>query len=653
MKNATPSAMPYRPDIDGLRAIAVISVVIFHAIPSALPGGFLGVDIFFVISGYLIGGILLRELLDMKTPVGVFFLGFYARRARRILPALMVVVVVCMGLSWFILTQEEMIFFLGTARAAIIGLSNVIFWRYTNYFGPVADEYPLLMTWSLGVEEQFYFVVPLLLFALVRIGRGATWSGILLIFAISFAASAWLSVHQPSFAFYMLPTRAWELAAGVLLAQWHRTPGGTATGERWANGGATLGVVLIVSSFFWINEEMPIPGYVTLVPIVGTVLLLHFRQSWLNRSILTLAPMVGIGLISYSWYLWHWPLMAFARISTPAVEPAASFMLAIAIISGAVGYLSWKFIERPFRHQGSKPFLTVSRYGVAAGMLIVVATGLKVVDGYPDRLPETVHGIEKVLLAGRGDCLVMQGDSSLNQSEACHPTGNNRAIAVMGDSHASALGPGLKEFAEDNGIRLVQVAKSSCPPVLGMGTTSPDLTSDADCIEYMERAVVSLEKDDSIDIVIMSGFWPDLTSHEMERFRQNLHRTIQRLVASGKEVVLIGDVPSFNLEPPKIELASAMPMRALLVAASALFSEEKGEANPPSNIEDALQAEAQASKGVFYKSLRPLSCDDEDVCTFSNENGLLYVDRHHLSIVGSKMVDWSEIIDMRSEEARP
>ncbi len=644
MTGSHTSSKQYRADIDGLRAIAVSSVVLFHAIPAALPGGFLGVDIFFVISGYLIGGIILRELVDLKTPFFGFIANFYARRARRILPALLVVLAVCLGLGWFILTQEEFGFLANTAAKSIIGLSNVTFWQYTNYFGPGSDEYPLLMTWSLGVEEQFYFIVPILLFGLVKMGQKAIWSGIALIILASFAASVWLSERQPDFAFYMLPTRAWELAAGVALAQWHRMPGGTDTGARFANLGAILGLALIVPGFFLITEDMPVPGFVTLFPVVGVMLLIHFRQSWLNRKALSCAPVVGIGLISYSWYLWHWPLMAFVRVSVPT-DPAPALMLLVALLSGGLGYLSWRFVEQPFRHSGAKPLVTVGRYGVVAGGVMVAAIGLGKVDNVFDRLPDHARNIEQLVQAGRGACLVDPGDMALQIDDMCYPQGDGVGVALIGDSHAAALGPGLTEAAQANGVRLVQMSKSSCPPLLEFGSTQPSMTSHSECAVFMDAAIKRAIEDEAIETVVLSGFWPPQAEDVAPVFRERLQETTKVLGAAGKSVVLVEDVPLFVGHGPKMELASVMSLRAFIAGANELFSGERGRvAASPSILEEVLREEARTNPNVEYKRLRDIFCRDGSQCQFADERGLHYIDKHHLSIVGSRMIDWSDVM---------
>ncbi len=641
----------YRSDIDGLRAIAVMSVVLYHAVPSALPGGFLGVDIFFVISGYLIGTIILKELSAPSVSLWKFTLGFYARRARRILPALFAVIIVSMCLAWVILTREEMIFFTNSAAFAIAGVSNFQFWQYTDYFGPGANEIPLLMTWSLGVEEQFYFVVPLLIFGLIRLGPKAVWAGIILIFVASLGVSAWLSVHEPSFAYYLLPTRAWELAAGVLLALWHRQPGGTKTGASMENMFAAIGAVLVISSFAFITKEMNIPGFVTLAPIAGTVLLIHFRGSWLNRHLLSFGPMVGIGLISYSWYLWHWPLMAFVRVASP-FEPAVGTMLMIAVISGGIGYLSWRFIEQPFRRPPGAPIFTLLRFGVAASVVIAAAGTIRLAEGVPSRLPALAHEIEAFVKTGRGDCRLSAGELDLLADETCRPSGSEPAIALIGDSHASALGPGLKEYVTSNGYRLIQISKSACSPILGVGSAVTSYTEHAECYEFAERAIAYAEQDPSIEIVIVSGRWKDVDLDNLDAFEQKLEQTTGRLVSAGKEVLLVGDVPYFNVHAPKFLLSSAMPMRASIFSMNRAFAgEQTPAAQPLANIEPVMEAHAQTAERVRFKPLRQVFCATEETCSFSDDRGLLFIDYHHLSLVGSRTIDWTDL-DLSPEGKR-
>lgn len=633
----------YRPDVDGLRAVAVTSVVLFHAVPSALPGGFLGVDIFFVISGYLIGTILLKDLSAPNVSFWKFTLGFYARRARRILPALFAVVAFSMCLAWFILTREEMIFFSSSAAMSIAGISNITFWRYTDYFGPGSDEIPLLMTWSLGVEEQFYFIVPLLIMGLLRLGEKAVWAGIGLIFVASYAASILLTSADPSFAYYMLPTRAWELAAGVLLALLHRRPGGAQTGAAYQNWIAILGLALLAGSFAFIDRAMDVPGFVAIFPIAGTVLLIHSRDSWLNRRLLSLGPMVGIGLISYSWYLWHWPLMAFIRVASP-YEPAAVTMLLVGAVSGGLGYLSWRFIEQPFRRPQGLPIFTILRFGAVAVVFVAVAATLRITDGSPTRLPEAAHTVEAFVKTGRGECRLSAGELDLISDDTCMPKGPGPAIALLGDSHASALGPGLKEHVSAQGYRLLQYTKSACRPILGIGTSARYYTSDAECNAFAERAITFAEQDPSIEIVLLSGRWKDAPAGDMPTFQKNLEETTRRLRAAGKEVILVGDVPWFNAHAPKAVLATAMPVRSAITSMNTFFAgKPELSALPLANTEPVMQAHAEETEGVRFKELRGIFCDSEENCSFADDRGILFIDWHHLSLAGSRAVDWTDL----------
>ncbi len=337
--------MEYRRDIDGLRALAVIPVILYHAGLPGMDGGFVGVDVFFIISGYLITAILLREM-----QAGAFsFAAFYERRARRILPALFVVMLVCLPGAWVWMLPYQLLEFSRSLIATSVFGSNVLFWLESGYFEGPATQKPLLHTWSLAVEEQFYILAPMVLALLWRFGRAWLWMGVIALTALSLDMAHRYVWGDVTFSFYMLPTRAWELLAGVLLALYlsrRARPDG-----RLADMGATLGVMMVLGTMLVMNDSPAWPSPWTLIPVVGTVLiLLCARPENLVGRVLGWGPLVGIGLISYSAYLWHYPLFAFARLQadgTPAPLTMA-FLAGFTLILAAV---SWKLVEQPVRQR--------------------------------------------------------------------------------------------------------------------------------------------------------------------------------------------------------------------------------------------------------------------------------------------------------------
>ena len=339
--------MDYRREIDGLRSVAVLPVVFFHAGFQLFGGGYVGVDVFFVISGYLITSIIAAEL-----QTGNFsLLGFYDRRARRILPALFVVVLACLPFAWFWLLPSDLKEFSEAVVSVFTFSSNILFWRTSGYFDTDSELKPLLHTWSLAVEEQYYVFFPLLLAFLWRFGQRVTLLVLGVLAGISLGLGQWGSTNDPSAAFYLLPTRGWELLIGagaaLLLAKGAVEPVGWLAREL----GSAFGLSLIAGAIFLYKKDTPFPGVYALVPTVGAalIILLATPQTAVGR-ILASPLAVGIGLVSYSTYLWHQPLLAFAR-HRGHDEPGSLLMGGLAVLSVLLGYLSWRFVERPFRNR--------------------------------------------------------------------------------------------------------------------------------------------------------------------------------------------------------------------------------------------------------------------------------------------------------------
>jgi peptidoglycan/LPS O-acetylase OafA/YrhL len=351
----------YRPDIDGLRAIAVLSVVLFHAGVPLDTGGFTGVDIFFAISGYLIGGHIFSELRS-----GSFsYLRFYQRRAKRILPACYVVILFTIAATMLLLSPFEAAQLGRGAVAATLSVSNILFWKTSSYFDMASELNPLLMTWSLGVEEQFYAVIPLLMVVLFRIRQGLLLPCILVICVVSFG----FAVHEvrlfPMVAFYMLPPRAWELGAGVALAVAERGAKQFALSESIGQYVSATGLALILAPIFLLTAATPFPGASALPSVLGAVMLLAGPKSWINARLLSLQPLVFVGRISYSLYLWHWPLLALGRVVYGGHLPGAAAACLVPVAFGAA-VLSYYFIEQPFRKSSLAPAPLLIRYAIVS-----------------------------------------------------------------------------------------------------------------------------------------------------------------------------------------------------------------------------------------------------------------------------------------------
>lgn len=337
--------MHYRTEIDGLRALAVLPVIAYHAGFAGFSGGFVGVDIFFVISGYLITSILLDELQNQRFTL----LGFYERRIRRILPALFLVLAATTAAAGWLLLPHEMAAFGRSLMAVIIFASNILFWKESDYFATESEYIPLLHTWSLAVEEQYYLIFPLLLAFLWKFGRQPIWLVLGSLTLLGIATCEWLWRVDAGANFYLLPSRFWELLLGALAALYlnKQTPV-----QGWpAQILAALGLVLILGSIVFLNTSLPFPSSYALFPTLGATLIILFAAPTnLAGQLLALKPLVWIGLISYSAYLWHQPLLVFARMQ-PYIEASLWLMAAMALSSLVLAWLSWRYVERPFRNR--------------------------------------------------------------------------------------------------------------------------------------------------------------------------------------------------------------------------------------------------------------------------------------------------------------
>jgi len=652
------SKSAYRPDIDGLRCFAVSSVVLFHAVAWAVPSGFAGVDIFFVISGYLIGGIIYREAL-----AGQFsFATFYARRARRILPALLCAIAITLILGLAILATAEGKMLAGSSVWALLGFSNIFFWRHIDYFAPSADQNPLLMTWSLAVEEQFYLLFPPFMLLMLARARRHILPIILTLCAASFAVAIMQARYQPLAGFYLLPARIWELGAGVALAIIHANAGTRALPGMASTAVATPSMIGLIASFFIFDPATAWPGFATLLPVCCTLGLIHTRDSILNRYVLGHHWAVAIGLVSYSWYLLHWPLLTFVRISANGAQ-SDMVMLAVALLSLGLAYLSYRFVERPFRITVLPAGATLRYAGAALCVSVLLLQGLKAVDMIPARLSPMARMVQHEIRGGEA-CMAGFGTSAPLSDLDCRPRGAR--VAILGDSHAAALVPGLQQQLQSHGIDLSQFIKPSCPPMIGYGLTSelaPGATGE--CIRFSRTAVQAIMADSDIDTVILAGFWgaanPDKLRVErggtfipatmLEAMRNGLGTTVRALRSSRKTVVLVQDVPAWQEDVATFLLSSNIPARNALGRLARLDS------TAAPGIEDHGQSRrliadlAKQHPGIvlldpFEQLCRARRCD------LATRNGLpLYRDKQHLSFVGSRHLDWGKLPDINSRQS--
>lgn len=547
----------YRPDIDGLRAVAVLAVVAYHAMPAYVPGGFVGVDIFFVISGFLIsrliGDALWRGAFDLAD--------FYARRVKRLFPALIVVLGAAWGVGWFVLLASEYRQ-LGTHIAAsAFFLANVQLWTETSYFDVAARAKPLLHLWSLGVEEQFYLVWPALLMAGWR--RPGPPMTIAIVGVVSVAISLWLTQTHPSAAFYLPLGRLWEMLAGAGLAlvvsrrASNSAPGSDLTMRpdrdappRWRQSRAIVGGALLYASIAWMTDSAPFPGWRAGVPVLGTVLLISAGPgAWGNRM-LSWRPLVFVGLISYPLYLWHWPLLTFLRILTQG-EPAASAVAWTVGASIVLATLTYLCVERPIRRPRTTFSSRLVPIRLAGGLAVVAAAGL-VVSLAGDRMPNWFRHELSALAAFKTDysrtyregrCLLRedQRDDAFAAECVDPPERGGPLVFVWGDSHAAHLYHGLQVLQRTTPLRVAQFTAQRCPPMIGVSRPQQPYcraTNDA-VLTTMARL--------HPEVALLAGRWP------LYDPATRLEPTIAAIRAAGvRRVVVVGPVPHWNEWVPRM-----------------------------------------------------------------------------------------------------
>ncbi len=526
--------MKYRAEIDGLRALAVVPVILFHAGLEWFSGGFVGVDVFFVISGYLITTILIGEIESNNFSI----LRFYERRARRILPVLFLVMAACIPFAWMWMLPDQMNSFAKSLAAVSLFYSNVLFWKESGYFSAVADEKPLLHTWSLAVEEQYYLFFPVFLILFWRFGRQRVfWLIVLMAFA-SLLWSEWGWRNSPVANFYLPFSRVWEIFAGSVAAFVI-----SKQGIRPDNVRSSIGLLAVLLAISLYDEQTPFPGLLSLLPVGGTVLLiLYAGKGTYAARLLAWKGFVGIGLISYSAYLWHQPLFAYARIALHE-KPSQTLMLSLALLSVLLAWASWKYVENPFRNRAFISPRSVA-YASVFGLLTFLTLG-KIGDhfnGFEHRFetPKFVQDGEfSMPMRWSGYCFYNFNDRKLSVGEDgyhCSMGSENQSlpsVLIFGDSYAAHWEPYFKSFAQDFPMRLESVTTNWCFPDLYNGSTAkPGHISRQQC--EMNRQWLK-DNYQNYDVVIFSAAW-----HQVGKFGY-----VDEVVRSFKELASDADDTRF------------------------------------------------------------------------------------------------------------
>ncbi|RZL56578.1 MAG: acyltransferase [Variovorax sp.] len=649
----------YRPDIDGLRAVAVVSVVAFHAFPEWIKGGFVGVDIFFVISGFLISRIIF-ENLDRGT---FSFSDFYARRIKRIFPALLLVLLACLAFGRFALLDDE---FRELGKHTLAGagfVSNLVLWKESGYFDGSADTKPLLHLWSLGIEEQFYFIWPIALWAI--------WKkklNVLTVLIVIAGVSYYLNVKHvkvdPVAAFYSPQTRFWELLCGSFLAWlnlykptafartrkrvdgWLNTvvhsKAYVADGKALVNVLAFAGLLLIAYGIWKIDKNSVFPGKWAVLPVAGAVLLIAAGPSaWVNRVILSNRVAVWIGLISFPLYLWHWPLLSFARIVESEI-PSMSIRAAAIVLAFVLAWLTYKLVERPLRFKVRGKGLVLV---LASVMVLVGGAGYKV---YSKTAIEDAQ-TGTLLSAAKTNCDAYFPDWTLITDNPCRlqkKTGND--IALIGDSHAGHLFVGLSELSAARGG--VALYPASCAaPFLGVASAQKVKSAKEvreNAYKLMDRAYGHIFADAAVKTVVLAhqpqcsyddaiDMTNPANTDPRKVLSDGLRRTLLALRNANKKVVIVLDNPLVPYDP---KVCVSRPFRITKNNDRCSFPREEYDRMPAYAEYNAMVASVVKDfPAVKVVDLSKLLCDTKE-CRIAIGGKLLYSDQGHLNWDGSRYV---------------
>jgi len=655
------STGPYRSDIDGLRALAVLPVVLFHVDPSRMPGGFLGVDVFFVISGYLISLLLYREQETGR----IRLTDFYRRRIRRLFPALIVVLVATMALGHFALWPDEYIALGKQVQASVFFVLNFRMIREAGYFDVASFNKPLMHLWSLSVEEQFYLVWPVLLILLRRL-RVHLASALLLLATISMAYAVWRGTRNLDAVYYHPLARFWELLAGAIVAYLHFSR----TADRWPlvlrsvplqHATSWTGLMLIVTAMVYFDRTIPHPGVTTMWPVLGTMLLIACGPDAGANRLLAWRPLVWIGLISYPLYLWHWPLLSFVRI-TEFGAPATAFLWLAAILSLVFAYFTYRWIELPIRrangHRRVWQFL-------AGAMFVPVLASIVIVDGrgIPDRLAlrNVRGGAAELVRAPTQDasCLALFRMGSAPVYCRQHLPGE-RMIAVIGDSHAHAVFPGVSELAAQNGYGTLLLANSGCPPFVGTTFGRTDAAREQ-CVQDIDRIVHSILDDRRVESVLIvsrgpiyisgTGYGPAEKDYitppigadrpsgatapvrASDVFAEGLLKTVRQVQQRDVRVAYLLQVPELG-QPARNCLGRPLSFTARVGPCDVPHADYVARMRDYRALIQGLVAKAP---GLRLIDAEPAFCN-QTICSGMNKERLLYADDNHLGLTGSRLI---------------
>lgn len=650
MSGHAPSPSPrYRPEIDGMRAVAVMMVVFHHADFAWASGGFIGVDIFFVLSGHVITVLALDAMETGRFSI----VDFYERRARRIMPALIVMCASLLAPAYWLMLPGQLIAFGRNLVATLLLYSNVSYWRAANYFSERAELNPLLHSWTLAVEGQFYLLFPLVIPMLRRLGLRPMILILATALLASLALSQWAAHSHPSANFYLAPSRAWELIAGILSAIAHRH------GRRIARPAASwIALPLLILPMLIYDAGTPFPGFATVPVVLGTILLLQgeVRETAVGR-LLAMRPLVLTGLMSYSLYLWHQPLFAFYRLYRGGeISTAAGWILIVLVFP--IAYLSWRFVEGPARRPDGPLAARTALLLFLAGSIgssVVVAHWIKVERGLPQRIPASVIRVLDARFGGRNGCLNRLSAEAIAAGERCFigAEQGRPTLAIIGDSHATSIADDLSDALRDRGIRAKIFTWSWCPPLARL---DGDLPARRKCIAARDEALEQIAADSHIRTVLFYAEWANYTtgytqasydpptafhfdgggrvSDNPAQFARAARATFTALERSGKRVIVIRSTPEFTFRVPE------RAARLLLNRSAKLATLDLPLVAYHQRSGDAMRRLDQAAKGIDVRFVDPIPtlCTAGRCPVVNGQGEALYTDHNHLSRRGAQRI---------------
>nr|WP_255520390.1 acyltransferase family protein [Undibacterium sp. 14-3-2] len=687
----TISPITYRPDIDGLRAIAVIAVVLYHAFPSRVSGGFVGVDIFFVISGYLISSIIFKGLASGKFS----FLEFYSHRIKRIFPALILVLLTAFSLGWFVLLPDE---FKQLGKHILAGAGfaqNIVLWKESGYFDNASELKPLIHLWSLALEEQFYLIFPALMWIVWRFGLNAL-TAILILAFFSFKQNIHDVQYEIVKAYFLPQTRFWEILAGSILAFFQvfkfdgflakiryivfhpvifSNPPDLDKRQYTLNNFLSItGFILAILAIFCINKNKSFPGWWALAPVLSAFLIiLSGPESWVSKNILSSKIMLFVGLISYPLYLWHWVLLSFAQI-VESETPAVHIRISAIVIAIVLAWATYVFIEKPIRFGRKgllKTFILSMMLVAVAGLGYAAYTGM-VRKSINEKMERSLNSINEPFLSWGGpplrdgvhqeyqDAECLKRYPNFGDDKACRLQKNAPpTVMLIGDSHANHLFPGLAEhFKDESGINILNLSVTGRgwgPALLNVGHTPGDLSYLPQAIKLTNEAISAAENTSSVQLVIMAMFGqayvPTYQSEEQQIFLQGhpeikdekkiweigMRNTLTRLLDKGKKIIYVLDSPALDFSPRScvdsrpFHLMNHNYERTPCAVKRTAFDDANREYRKVviNVLKDYPQVKIFDAGSYF--------CDGS-LCWAKKNGEILYRDEHHLTLDGSRFV---------------